>query len=158
LLFLSNYDIATGAGHGRNPKFQRPINLFFQAFFVCLHQPFSHSSQMIFFNYICNESKALKVAMKTSLIDNILYPPEAPPLVDEVQKVLMLEKEKREQFYQKITDQEKAKFTNGEMILHSPSTMKHGDIFNQLSGIMQAYVKKNNLGWVEWKNDDQTYS
>ena len=86
--------------------------------------------------------------MQKSLIKEILSRPEAPQLIEEVHKVLMLEKEKREHFYQTITDEEKAEFINGEMILHSPATMKHGDILSRLSGLVQAYVKNNNLGWV----------
>lgn len=52
--------------------------------------------------------------MQNPLIDKILSRPEAPQLIEEVQKILILEKEKREHFYQTISDQEKAEFINGE--------------------------------------------
>lgn len=89
-----------------------------------------------------------KMNMQNSLIDEILSRPEAPQLIEEVQKVLMLEKEKREQFYQTITDQEKAEFINGEMVLHSPATWQHTQVIGRLNQLFKTYVDMHQLGYV----------
>ena len=109
---------------------------------------FPQISFELFFSYICNGSKLQKIHMRNPLIDEILSRPEAPQLIEEVKKALCLEKEKREHFYQTITDQEKAEFINGEMIMHSPATWQHSQIVGRLNQLIKTYVDVNNLGYV----------
>ena len=56
-----------------------------------------------------------------------------------------MEKEKRDQT---ITDQEKAEFINGEMIMHSRATWQHSQIVGRLNQLIKIYADVNNLGYV----------
>lgn len=86
--------------------------------------------------------------MDHSIIDAFLAKPEAPLLLEKINQALANEKNKREEFYHQISDQEKAEFINGEVIMHSPASKLHGDILKNLSRIITFYVDHHNLGWV----------
>ena len=82
------------------------------------------------------------------LINNILSLPSAPILLEEINAKLKEEQTKREQFYNDITENEKAEFINGEIIIHSPVKKEHNDVTGSLYQLLNPYVKKNKLGYI----------
>jgi len=82
------------------------------------------------------------------LISKLLESPNAPKLLEEIKSILEAEKKKRLAFYNEITEQEKAEFINGEVIIHSPVKKVHNEISGNLYKILDTYVFENNLGFV----------
>jgi Uma2 family endonuclease len=86
--------------------------------------------------------------MSNRIISEILNEPDAYFLLQEAQAILNREREKRIQFYNDITEQEKAEFINGEIIIHSPVTKRHNTANGLLYRALSIYCGKNNLGFV----------
>ncbi len=63
--------------------------------------------------------------MSNRLISEILAEPDAFFLIETVQAALANEKAKRLTFYNDITEQQKAEYINGEIIVHSPVMKRH---------------------------------
>ena len=82
------------------------------------------------------------------LIDQLLRHPRAATLVKEANLLLKEEKERRLQFYNDITDEEKVEFINGEIIVHSPVKKEHNDVNSLLFRLLSTYVSKYKLGYV----------
>lgn len=82
------------------------------------------------------------------IINELLNSPMAPAIVERVQSVLADERERRELFYNQITEQEKAEFINGEIIVHSPVRKIHNRITLNLAKIIDTYSLEHNLGFV----------
>lgn len=82
------------------------------------------------------------------LISSILKLPDAPFLVQNLQETLKKESKKRLAFYNQITEQEKAEFINGEVIIHSPVMKRHHDVGYTLSRIMEEFIIQNDLGFM----------
>ena len=59
-------------------------------------------------------------SIENNLINSILGLPNAPLILEKVNAALDVEREKRIAFYNEITEQVKAEFINGEIIIHSP--------------------------------------
>ncbi|MEO1417209.1 MAG: Uma2 family endonuclease [Bacteroidota bacterium] len=90
----------------------------------------------------------MKANIDNQILATILDSPMAPVLLHRIQSVLDKEKERRELFYNEITEQEKAEFINGEIIIHSPVKKKHTDISLNLVQIIRAYVFEKDLGFI----------
>lgn len=60
-----------------------------------------------------------------NLLEQILDLPDALILIQEVNNRLNEERQFREKFYNDIDESIKAKFINGEMIVHSPVMKRH---------------------------------
>ena len=89
------------------------------------------------------------IAIQTKqLIADILEQPNAPGIVKEVSDHLTDERKRREQFYKDITDEEKAEFINGDVIIHSPVVKEHSDVTRNLSRLLSSYVDKYRLGYI----------
>ncbi len=82
------------------------------------------------------------------LINKILDSPEAPKIIEYLNTVIEEEKRKRVDFYQSITEEIKAEFINGEVIIHSPVAIEHNEVNGNLYKIIDTYVVANNLGFV----------
>jgi len=82
------------------------------------------------------------------LMDKLLSLPNAPALVTEASAILEAEKKRREEFYNEISEYEKAEFINGEIIIHSPVKKSHNDVTTLLSRLLTIYVDKHKLGYV----------
>ncbi len=90
----------------------------------------------------------MTIGLNEHLITEILNSPNAPVLVERVKAILDKEKEKREAFYNQITEQEKAEFINGEIIIHSPVKKSHNEVCGNLLKIIETYTIENDLGFV----------
>ena len=82
------------------------------------------------------------------LINNILSFPNALKILDEINIKLIEEQKKRESFYNEITEQEKAEFINGKIIIHSPVKKEHNDVATSLHQLIRLFVKKFKLWYV----------
>ena len=88
------------------------------------------------------------MSIEKDIIDQILQHPRAATLVKKANLLLKEEKERRLQFYNDITDEEKVEFINGEIIVHSPVKKEHNDVNSLLHTLLSVYVSKHNLGYV----------
>lgn len=86
--------------------------------------------------------------MTKPIVDQILDMPSAPKVLKELGKLLEEEQRRRQEFYEQVTDQEKAEFINGEIIIHSPVKKEHSDVSKRLGRLIDVYVDKNDLGFV----------
>lgn len=87
--------------------------------------------------------------MSTSqLLEKILEQPNAPQLAEQLQEVLQAERKRREAFYNEITEQQKAEFINGAVIIHSPVKRPHNEISINLVHLLDIFVTKHDLGFV----------
>jgi Uma2 family endonuclease len=84
----------------------------------------------------------------SSLLAQILEQPDAPQLAEQLQQVLQEERKRREAFYNEITEQQKAEFINGEVIIHSPVKRLHNEISVNLIKLLDTFVVKHDLGFV----------
>ncbi len=90
----------------------------------------------------------MTVNIDKDLISKVLNSPQAPALVKQINSLLKAEQQKRKNFYTEITEQEKAEFINGEVIIHSPVMKRYNDACSKLSKLIDTYVSVHNLGFV----------
>ena len=86
--------------------------------------------------------------MHNALVEQILEYPDAYLIMQEIQVALNKEREKREAFYDDITDEFKVEFINGEIVMHSPVKKMHNEGTGFLYQLLNVYVRKNKLGFV----------
>ncbi|MFT5617286.1 MAG: Uma2 family endonuclease [Arenicella sp.] len=91
-----------------------------------------------------------EVLMKTThkIVKDLLEHPNALLLMQEAQAILSQEAQKRIDFYNTITEQEKAEFINGEIIFHSPVKLKHNKVSKYILKLLDNYVDEHNLGYI----------
>ncbi len=90
----------------------------------------------------------MTININTKLIDKILELPEAPILIDKLNKALEEEQKKRLDFYENISEIYKSEFINGEIIVHSPVVIEHNEANGNLYKIIDTYVVEKDLGFV----------
>src|SRR4051812_41545071 len=71
--------------------------------------------------------------------------------MNELSSYLKTEEEKRQHFYESITEQEKAEFINGEIVLHSPVIRKHNQVGMKLLTLLNTFVSASQLGFVGYE-------
>ncbi len=82
------------------------------------------------------------------LVNQVLSSPQAPNVVKQIRKILKQEEEKRNEFYNFISEQMKAEFINGEIVIHSPVIIEHNEISGNLYKILDTYVVEKEAGFV----------
>ncbi len=82
------------------------------------------------------------------VLEQLKHSPHLPFYVNELQAILKEEKEKRQSFYNLISEDDKAEFINGEIIMHSPVTLAHSDASDLIHGAMRLWAVEHNLGLV----------
>jgi Uma2 family endonuclease len=85
---------------------------------------------------------------RSNIAAQILDMPNAPLVLQEVQKALDAERALRQHFYDTVTEDQKAEFINGEIIVHSPVQKRHDDASGNLYILLKAFVTKHQLGYV----------
>ncbi|MCX6027716.1 MAG: Uma2 family endonuclease [Chloroflexi bacterium] len=81
-------------------------------------------------------------------LQQLLRSPRLPEAVRRLQAVARAEAKKRRYFYDVVTEQQKAEFINGEIIVHSPVKLRHSLASENLFTLMMMYVRKHSLGVV----------
>ncbi|CAG5011912.1 hypothetical protein DYBT9275_05053 [Dyadobacter sp. CECT 9275] len=86
--------------------------------------------------------------MSNRIISEILSEPDAYFLLQEAHTMLNRERQRRQEFYNQITEQEKVEFINGEIVIHSPVRKRHNQASLLLAQMLNIYSAKYNLGYV----------
>lgn len=81
-------------------------------------------------------------------LNKILSSPRLPDYAREIETAVVREARKRREFYEEITDDDKAEFINGEIFYHSPVLMRHHAAASRLTAILNPYVRIHALGYV----------
>jgi Uma2 family endonuclease len=81
-------------------------------------------------------------------VENILKSPHAYRIIQEAQAILHQEEARRLQFYDEISEEVKAEFINGEIIVHSPVKKRHNEAAGMLYLLMKVFTQKHQLGFV----------
>ena len=84
----------------------------------------------------------------TATVEPLLQSPRLPAFVEELQRVLAEERQRRERFYDQINEDNKAEFINGQVIMQSPATYGHTTAVKLLSLLLHTYVERHRLGYV----------
>lgn len=83
-----------------------------------------------------------------SLVEQILERPDAVLQLQNLQSALEIEKKRRRDFYEWVTEDVKAEFINGEIIIHSPVKKRHWAASGLLSRLLGFYASIKKLGQV----------
>ncbi|HVT80521.1 MAG TPA: Uma2 family endonuclease [Phycisphaerae bacterium] len=83
-----------------------------------------------------------------TIVDQLVQSPRLPRVVEELRHILDAEKVRREEFYDWLTEDRKAEFINGEVIVHSPVTLRHEGASSNLFRLLSIYVDRKGLGRV----------
>ncbi len=84
----------------------------------------------------------------TTLANRILANSDAVLVLQQVQKVLNDETQRRHQFREWIDESQKAEFINGQPVLHSPVKRAHWKVSSLLSTLLNVHVNFKKLGVV----------
>ncbi|HID63138.1 MAG TPA: Uma2 family endonuclease [Anaerolineae bacterium] len=81
-------------------------------------------------------------------IRQLIHSPAMPLYVQQLQLMLQEEQERRERFYEEMSEEQKVEFINGEVIVHTPVQLRHNIASQNLLVLLNAYVRKHHLGFV----------
>lgn len=87
-------------------------------------------------------------APTTTAFRQLLHSPELPTYVEQCQSVLQAEREKREQFYEEMSEERKVEFINGEVVVQTPAKLRHTIASRNLLTLLEIYVQQHGLGFV----------
>ncbi len=81
-------------------------------------------------------------------LEALLKSPLLPLYTRQLQIVVDTEQQERATFYEWITEDIKAEFINGEIIVQSPAKHRHTLVSMNLSTLLGSYVEEHNMGVV----------
>ena len=84
-----------------------------------------------------------------TLLGPLRRSPQLIEAVDALQTQLARERERRQQFYEEMTPEQKIEFIDGEAILHSPAKNRHLDVTSHLSTLLNAFTQMHHLDEVK---------
>ncbi len=84
-------------------------------------------------------------------VQELLNSPKLALHVDTFTRVLEEERQRREHFYNEVTEYEKAEFINGEIIVHSPVKKRHTEAGKLLIRLLDLYVQIMDLGFLGYE-------
>lgn len=67
----------------------------------------------------------LQETNSATAFQQLLCSPRLPMYAQQLQSLLQAERQKREQFYEEMSEQQKVEFINGEVVVQSPARLKH---------------------------------
>lgn len=82
------------------------------------------------------------------IIEHLRRSPRLPQVTQQLQAILQAEQQARQRFYDQVTEEQKAEFINGEIIVQTPVRWRHSRASEHLFALLQAYVQKHALGYV----------
>lgn len=92
--------------------------------------------------------KLFFIVRKMKLAEKILKRSDALIQLKHLQMAIKKETNRRKEFYKWITEEVKAEFVNGEVIVHSPVKKRHWDANTLLSRLLSAYIDLKELGSI----------
>ena len=81
----------------------------------------------------------------------LIHSPSLPVHVQRFQSLLQTEREKRERFYEEMSEDQKVEFINGEIMVHSPVRLRHNIVSQNLLVRLSTFVRRGNLGYVGYE-------
>jgi Uma2 family endonuclease len=81
-------------------------------------------------------------------LEQLLRSSRFPEALRRLQAAARAEAKKRRYFYDVVTEQQKAEFINGEIIVHSPVKLRHAVVSDRFMMLLSAFVRKHGLGIV----------
>lgn len=84
-------------------------------------------------------------------LERVYASPLFPTYVEEMNARLETEARLRREFYEMITEDDKAEFINGEVIYHSPVMLRHTRAAKNLLVLLEAHVTGRALGFVGYE-------
>lgn len=81
-------------------------------------------------------------------VQQLLRSPSLPVYVQQFQSLLQAEHEKRERFYEEMSEEHKVEFINGEIVMQSPAQLRHTMASKNLLMLLDTYVQEHELGFV----------
>jgi Uma2 family endonuclease len=81
-------------------------------------------------------------------VNELIDDPELPEKVDALRRLLESERGRRERFYDEVSEEEKAEFISGEVVMHSPAKHRHTTIRHRLERVLSIYCDSQRLGRV----------
>src|SRR5690606_19799752 len=84
-------------------------------------------------------------------LERVYASPLFPTYVEEMNARLETEARLRREFYEMITEEDKAEFINGEVIYHSPVMLRHTRAAKNLLVLLEAHVTGRALGFVGYE-------
>jgi len=81
-------------------------------------------------------------------LEPLLNSPRLALYANQLQEYLDDEQRRREEFYDWITEDIKAEFINGEVIVQTPAKKRHTAASINLTALLDAYVESHDLGFV----------
>lgn len=86
-----------------------------------------------------------------TILDQLMQLPQLPKLYEQLGSKLAEEQRRRELFYDEVSEDDKAEFINGDMIVHSPVKLRHVEVSRRLLFLLMAHVDSRNLGLVAYE-------
>lgn len=83
-----------------------------------------------------------------AILDPILQSPAMPSYLAELERAMEAERQRREVFYDEITEDHTWEFINGQVFMHSPSKATHCLVVDNLKLHLQLHVRRLRLGLV----------
>lgn len=93
----------------------------------------------------------MSVATPSAVLEPIVRSECMLKYVEELNAIVEAETERRERFYDEMTDAEKVEFINGEVIVHSPARAAHLDATYNILTLLGTYVRLRKLGAVYYE-------
>lgn len=81
-----------------------------------------------------------------TILEPLIQSPALLRHLEQLQELVLEEQERRELFYQTITDAEKAEFINGKVIMHSPVKKQHNLCSGFLYQLLNIYTLRHKTG------------
>ena len=78
----------------------------------------------------------------TAAIQLLTHSPILPMYVQHLESVLQTEREKRERFYEEMSEDQKVEFINGEIMVHSPVRLRHNIVSQNLLVRLSTFVRR----------------
>ena len=82
-------------------------------------------------------------------LEQLLRSPRLPEAMRRLQAAARAEAKKRRYFYDVVTEQQKAEFINGEIIVHSPVKLRHAVASEICLTSAERYLSRS-TGWVSF--------
>ena len=74
--------------------------------------------------------------------------PRLPRYLAELQQLVGTEHQRRQRFYDEMTDSQKSEFINGEIVMHSPAKYRHTVVVGNIHNLFNAFVRRHDRGFV----------
>lgn len=85
------------------------------------------------------------------VVEQLLQEPTLPSILRRLQELFEVEQARRQYFYDVVTEEQKAEFINGEIVVHSPVKLQHNSASSLLHRLLSTYVDLHQLGIVGYE-------